>query len=336
MAGKLQRPNGSRPTTSMNHPLCCMLLPVLIASAAAQNATLQSVIVSQAALSAVSEVVTSTQNVPIGQQLTAPNGGIYASALGLADASLGWSGPTQLQNGAIEYRYSAMAHVLPPPSGAIRRASVAEHEVLISLQAAGVRSARVIAEITGVATAGQLAPRLDVDLYADGVIDGDTLQGFNRQVLLSTIAVPLRITIGCGVVAGAGQEALAVADLRLRVLPVNDVDVFRTSLGCASPLEFRVNAAFDHAGVRLGLPEAQNVHVVVLGLVEQPTFVTTLGGSPCLLWPRPDVVVLGQPGGIDLPIPAAVRPFAFHAQAIGLSAFVPLLMFTDSFAVLAH
>ena len=322
----------------MKHLLHGVLFPVLVTAATAQNATLQSVSVSQAGLQAVTEYATQIQAVPIGQQLTSPSGsGIVASVFGQAEASIGWFGPIQLQNGEIEYRYIAQASVLPAPAGATRSASVAAHEILISLQATGWRPARVIAEIVGVATAGQLSPRLDVDLFADGFIDGDPVSGgFDRPVPLSTTAVPLRITIGAGVVAGAGQAANALAQLRLRVLPVNDITIVRSGIGCTSGLEFRVNEAFDHAGVRLGLPLFQSVHVVVLGLAAQPAFVTTNGGLPCLLWPRPDVVQLGQLDGIDLPIPAAVRPFQFHAQAIALSPFTFGLMFTDSYSVYAH
>ena len=60
-------------------------------------------------------------------------------------------------------------------------------------------------------------------------------------------------------------------------------------------------------------------------------------GVTCFLFPTPDVLLFGKPNGIDLPIPAAVRPFQFQAQAVALSAFAPLLlMVPDSYSVYAH
>lgn len=315
-----------------------MVLAAATSVATAQNVSLQAIAVSPIAMHAVAGVGMQSNTLPTGQQMTSANGSGAFAGVGLfATASVSWVGPTQLQNGVIEYRYVVTGLIDPSASGSSRSATVDEHEILVSLQSSAPRAIRILAEIASTATAGQPAPRLDIDLNDNGVVDGDTFSGGfeTGAMLIGGSAIPLRLTVGGGAAVTNGEAAAFHVEVLLRVLPVNDVTILRTGIGCTAGLGFLVNEAFDHRGVRLGLQSALNPHVIVLGLTVHPTVVSTVG-LPCILMPAPEVLVLGQPGGIDLPIPPAVRPFSFHAQAVALSAFTFQLMFSDSYYVLAN
>lgn len=85
--------------------------------------------------------------------------------------------------------------------------------------------------------------------------------------------------------------------------------------GCLADDWLRLEQAFAHDGVRMGVP-AGGLGVAVLGLGAQPLLLSTYGDLPCRLLPSPDVLLVLPPNGLDLPIPAAVRPFTFHTQTV--------------------
>lgn len=309
----------------------------LSAASLAQNVTLGAVTATPIQLATSAGSSTATGQVPQGTVATAAVSDLRAILLGVHSfAAVGWRGPTQLQNGEIEYRYQLRTEALGLSAG-VNSSSVSTHQVLLTLQPQAPRPYRIVAEITADASPGQTAPRLDVDLFDDSVVDGDPVTGTASTGVLTTgSAVLVRLTAACSASATLGQLSKVVAEVRLRVQPLNDVTIVQTGVGCPLPLEFRVNEAFDHRGVRLGLPNSQELHVVVLGLAAQPMWLPVGGSWPCLLMPSPDVLVLGQPGGVDLPIPASVRPFSFHTQAVALLGFTGQMVLTESYAVVAN
>ncbi len=184
--------------------------------------------------------------------------------------------------------------------------------------------------ITG--TAGTPLPLLEVDLMDDGSVDY-TLAGPQpewQRIVAASANVPTRIRLS-GVLASPGSIGL---EFRIRVTPAYTT-VTNTVSGC-----FGVNLDMQprldgDLGYTVGLGGLTGPTAVVFGLTPQPQLLGTMSQSnaPCMLWPRPDAVMLWPQGfgSATLPIPPAVRPIKVHAQSV--VAFTPLLVTSHGYLV---
>ena len=113
----------------------------------------------------------------------------------------------------------------------------------------------------------------------------------------------------------------------------------QAAAGCApapSNHALSIAPAFANAGVGLDLVPSQDLTVLVLGLAQQPLLLPGGVLAPCLVVPAPDVLLVVPPSVYfwsQVPLPAAVRPVTFHAQAVRLAASG--LLTTDAFSVVA-
>ena len=187
-----------------------LLLPILActASLSAQSIAISSIAATPIGLHAATEIGVQHVTLPTGQQLTSPIGfGYNASVLSQAQVEVFGSGPAQIQDGEHTYVYGASAWIEPATPAAPRSVTLDQHEVLVSLQASAPRLVRISAEVELTVTAGQLAPRFDVDVGDDGTIDASTSVQFmmGNPIFATTTAIPIRLTVGGGLQVSNGS-----------------------------------------------------------------------------------------------------------------------------------
>src|SRR5690606_33267706 len=80
--------------------------------------------------------------------------------------------------------------------------------------------------------------------------------------------------------------------------------------------------AWDNQGVSMQTGASPvELSVVALSLHAQPQLLAMNGLLPCVLLPRPDVVIYVPNGSLQLALPAAIRPASFYAQGVTLTQF---------------
>lgn len=170
-------------------------------------------------------------------------------------------------------------------------------------------------EISGPSWA--LIPVTRVDVGNDGSEEfSEQLVGGGTAIPVTFGPVPLvvRCTLGAQL-SGSGN---LLGTLRLRIVP-RDTFVAQWVSGCGG-IDLQTAPRFDGGLESVYVPSLVEPGVLVFGLASQPLSLGSIGGFPCFLLPRPDVVVLAAPFTSQvLPIPAAVRPLNVFVQAVAFS-----------------
>jgi len=165
-------------------------------------------------------------------------------------------------------------------------------------------------------------PTVAIDIGNDGTIEYPDLpvgQVFTVPGLLAG-PTPLQIRISVSaVVTGVGSQS--TTDLAVRVRPDNACTFVQTTTGClpGQPGMEEPEPVFADHGVDLHFSPG----LLVASTVAAPTMWGPSSPLPfatqCLLYPQPDIL-LWEPGGhVHIALPAALRPQAFHVQAVFLA-----------------
>ncbi len=166
---------------------------------------------------------------------------------------------------------------------------------------------------------GAPLPTVMIDLGDDGSVDYQGVGPGQPLPLVSVGSTPFPVrVIAVTQITAPGNGSLR---LNLAVRPANAPVLTQEVAGCAALVGTELAAAPDFdgsltfsAGAWIWPP------VLVLGLAAQPVVLTPLF-VPCILWPSPDILVpmtppvSGWPTFV-LPLPPAVRPVTFWAQAV--------------------
>jgi hypothetical protein len=190
-------------------------------------------------------------------------------------------------------------------------------QFLVTFTAATPTRARLVVEYTETTPAGVPRPRADIDVGNDGSIDiqhGDW-NGPVPVYQLGTQPLVARVILD----AAMAQPGSLFSDLVVALEPANDVTTSPAVIGCSNfaPL---VQASFLGSGIRIAnlIPTA-TIKVFVLGLDTQPLLLPPAGPLPCLLLPRPDLLVfLPAFAGFEQPLPASARPLTLWVQGVEL------------------
>lgn len=210
------------------------------------------------------------------------------------------------------------------------------HEFLLEFTATGPAPARLTLHRETTSSVGAPWPLVQVDVANDGTIDVANLSAVTDwQLDVPTLgSQPFRIrVIADATLVGLGQSSTQVwFDLE----PSNGLELTKVVTGCDQPVfpTFAVAPAFADRGVDV-YADAGVFRVVVIGLSPQPAVLPSPLPGPCLFLPALDLVFF--PTGsvssvVHVPLPAAVRPVTFFAQAVELFDFGT----TDAYRVVAQ
>jgi hypothetical protein len=303
-------------------------VPFLMLGAAASAQTVQ------VALSAPNQLVATTSlgglsSATLGPIGALPPNSVVASSLGngAATANLVWqasAAPGASLDADIQLRITMQA-VVTPVGGINAAANVPVSEFLMTLQSAAPRQVRVSMERELWLTTGVVAPFLQVDVLDDGFIDFDGALTTNASNLvdLGTSPIPIRVRIGGGVSSTTDFAALFTGVV-LNVRPENQVSTFRFYTGCGGTLV--AEPSFATGGLTFqGQSVLGDFMVLAVGFGLQPVVTPSVGTAPvpCVFFPTPDLLFVLQAPPFtlvpaQLPLPAAVRPVTFYAQALTL------------------
>jgi hypothetical protein len=210
------------------------------------------------------------------------------------------------------------------------------HEFLMTFTSASSRNAKLDFRRTTTLTAGTPWPSVMIDVDNNGVFEVNNLSAVTGALIPVTFGpqpLLVRVVVDVAISGQAGASNFVSASL----LPDNNLTIATPVLGCnpiSPPPQDFLQPSFDNLGVdlRVGNTPSEPA-VIVIGLNAQPQLLSINGLLPCLLLPTPDVVIFA-PGGMNLALPASVRPVSFFAQGVTLTQSG--LRVTDGYAVTAN
>jgi hypothetical protein len=197
-------------------------------------------------------------------------------------------------------------------------AQAGQHDVVVEFTATAPVTIGFAIEHLLAADVGTTVPLVAVDIGDDGsyeIYQGSAFAQNFGNYTLTTQPLPVRIRFAGSTAGGSMQSQIT-----LRALPQNNVLVLPYGTGCLGGT-MDVQPSFQGTGVvALAYSPPINVpSVLVLGLAPQPVVLPPLWGFPCLLLPRPDVLLpFFTVSEIQLALPAAVRPIDVWMQRAGL------------------
>lgn len=204
----------------------------------------------------------------------------------------------------------------PAPTGAI--AVIAPASVLVHLSCATTTAVYWNPIFTDLTQAGSLQPGIDIDFGDDGVLEyvNGNQVSLTLPLSLEPQPLPVRITFS----SSALTPGIAASSLILEALPATAISSTLAAVSCTAPGITALPTFFDN-GVRLKASSFQPMMpwlAMVIGWDTAPVLLPSLGQSPCLLLPTPDIVVLQGLGiaPLDVPLPPAVRPVRFWVQGV--------------------
>lgn len=186
-------------------------------------------------------------------------------------------------------------------------------------------------------TPGAPWPSIQIDFDNNGVFEVPSLSALSptsRTASFGPQPLLVRIRIAAAVVGN--MESYTTVFLVL--VPDNNLTITTAVASCnptSPPPPPFVQPLFGNQGLRLGLEQQPFApSLMVIGFAAQPLLLSVHATMPCLLLPRPDVVLFEPTGRLDLPLPPSVRPVTFFAQGVTLSSVIGLVV-TDGFLVTA-
>lgn len=255
-----------------------------------------------------------------------------------------WLGPLQQPTAQAVVHWGAsfdmfrsqavLSHSLFVDASAQGFASAGPNEVVVEFAASVATPIRLEAERLTQMPASAPWPLIAIDIGNDGSIEVPNLQAGGPFTLFATTVgtqpLPVRVVFSSQLL-GTGNSFSTVT---ITARPDNDVYSVRNVLGCGMSFLF-VEPTFVDRGIQL----VSDAHFYVFGFSMQPLLLQPApypGSIPwsCLLMPTPDVVLFSTPG-LQIPLPAAVRPVQFHVQGLFVSP-ADWLWTTDGYTVTAN
>ncbi len=286
--------------------------------------TVQASITALQPLSATATVATTaTSSSPAGA-LT-QFGGLTASPGPGASASLSWMAvDSDLQT------FVGLEHTLLVSPGPGGTAAVGQLEYEVTFVAPVPLFGRLEVARSDNLTGGASAATVALDRDGDGVYE---IPSLDSAAVLSTQFFwfgPTPRKVRVRIANQLAVPGISTGSVSLMVRPENGLFFVPTAVGCGSaPMSLEAAPVFPSTGVRVTLNNSFGIQfgVLVLGLAQQPVLFPSLGGAPCLLVPRPDVLVPIAPsqiGSLDIGLPASVRPVTIDMQAATLDSALRL------------
>ena len=294
---------------------------VAVTLAAVNTATLRADVGGQAVTQVVPAGPLANSGLLRAEQLLPPTG--------IAFSQFDWASSVSTTEVRSTFLYIAGV-TAPPPSFA--DTTVLDVLMTVNMPASGA----VLVELTNAthATNGSLVAVRRVDVGNDGSFE--MTETSPPIVLLGPIAAGTSLPVRVQLQAAQNAEGTVSAATTIRVVPSNDLVIGGgIPAGCAAD-ELALQPSFVGRGIALrSLPVLPgDLAVAVLGTTVQPLSLPPLA-LPCLLLPAPDVTFVLLPHvTVDVPLPAAVRPIGFWAQAVVVSSSGRLAT-TNSFSVVA-
>lgn len=314
---------GYRPVISqapmMRFVSCPIVLSLLSVPVLAQTVTTSFAALAPLTLQATDGSTTGTTTIPAG-----PLGG-WVSSFAVAPDAVAHVGWYREQTSVRAFGYIEFGAQIISGSTASNARS-GPHEFLLEFAATGPAPARLTFHRDTTLSIGAAWPLVQLDVDNDGTIDVPNLSMLTDwQLDVPTFGTqPLRIRVlADAALVGAGRSTTKVS---FSLEPSNDAAVTSVVAGCAVPLfpDFTVVPSFADRGI--DVYAASGVfRVIVIGLSPQPLILPSPLVGPCLLLPSLDIVVPPDFGStflqVHLPLPPAMRPVTFYAQAVELFDF---------------
>lgn len=326
------------------NPNCLSLVlsfPLLLTGLAAQTV--------QASLEALQPLVvsattgagqTSQNSVPAGP-LAASGAVVLNPAMGITAVG-GW-GSTVADSGTT----LTVGSVVSVAAGSAGSASVGPLEFRVSLGASSPTNARIELSRFDNLNGSVGAATMSVDLNDDGqyeianlsasysVLSGSSF-AFSRP--LGAAPAKFRVRISNQATAPGGSNC----SLRIKVLPDTGITTTPTAVNCVpdADVQFTGFPVFPNSGYvfRAATSFGSRPAVMVVGLAQQPILLPQIGPAPCVLVPRPDVLLPVLPMEVvtlNIPLPPSVRPVTLQGQLVYLEAQGQLSV-SDAWAVSAQ
>lgn len=257
-----------------------------------------------------------SQSVPAGPMAATGQLQAHSSVpfFGTADLTFDWSTLALQFPAHIACTFMQTASITAPLPAS---AETDPWDIVLQLQATSPVNAKIALSRILQATSGTAVPITQIDVGADGTFE--MVETSATEVILPSIAIgtqPLQVLIRT-------QMALAIPGsitltTQVTVTPNNDMAVVHTLTTCAGDI-FQVAPSFVGTGIGLAQSPAwvSDPAVAVLGLAPQPVLLPV---TNCLLLPSPDLILFLPPYQLlELPLPPALRPMRFWAQAVVLN-----------------
>lgn len=248
-----------------------------------------------------------------------------------------------------------LSQVIFVSAGSTGSASVGPFEFRVSLGASSPTNARIELSRVDFLTGGVGATTMSVDLNDDGQYEianlatsipgssgssfpGSSSSSFAFSRPLGAAPHQFRVRISSQATAPGASNC----SLRIRVLPDTGITTTPTAVDCSpnADVQFTGFPVFSNSGyvLRAIVPYFSRPAVMVVGLAQQPILLPQIGPVPCLLVPRPDVLLPVLPSQVvtlDIPLPPSVRPVTLQGQLVFLEAQGQLSV-SDAWAVSAQ
>lgn len=293
-------------TPSVFAALAC--LPSLVM---AQSLTLQAV--QAVPLTAQIGAASQTSTVPAGPLAAvgqvAANAATFGGATGVELAWQSYAASSALSV-EITARCDAVGFV-------VGQSTAPTSDFLVSLAAPFAGAAQVVLEKDAAGVSWAQVPVTRIDVGNDGSEElTEQLVGNPPPVPITLGPVP--VLVRCTLGAQLNGPGSVLGRVRLRIVP-RDTLVAPWGNGCGG-IGLALAPRFDGGLESVYQPTSLELGVRVYGLAAQPLPLGAIQGFPCLLLPRPDLVVLAAPWSQEvLPIPAAARPLTLFVQAVALA-----------------
>lgn len=321
------------------NPNCLSLtlsFPVLLAGLSAQTVQANLEAVQPLVVSATTGAGQTAQNsVPAGP--LAPFGAVVVNPVSGVVAVGGWNSAVADSGATL-----TLSHVLSVSAGSAGSGSVGPLEFRVSLGASSSTNARIELSRNDNLSGSVGAATIALDLNDDGQYEvpnlstGGSMLTFSRP--LGAAPTQFRVKVSNQATAPGGSNGF----LRIQVLPDTGITVTPTAVNCSpnADVQFTGFPVFSSSGYvfRADAPFASLPAVMVVGLAQQPVLLPQIGPAPCLLVPRPDVLLPVLPMQVvsfGIPLPPSVRPVTLQGQLVHLEPQGQLSV-SDAWAVSAQ
>lgn len=291
-------------------------------SVLAALACLPSLVMAQSlTLQAVQAVPLTAQIGASSQSSTVPAGPLAAVGQVAANAAT-FGGATSVELAWQSYAASSALYVeltarCDAVGFVVGQSTAPTSDFLVSLAAPFAAAAQVVLEKEAAGVSWAQVPVTRIDVGNDGS-EELTEQLVGNPPPVSITLGPVPVLVRCTLGAQLNGPGAVLGRVRLRIVP-RDTLVAPWGNGCGG-IGLALAPRFDGGLESVYQPTLLELGVRVYGLAAQPLPLGAIQGFPCLLLPRPDLVVLAAPWSQEvLPIPAAARPLTLFVQAVALA-----------------
>lgn len=204
---------------------------------------------------------------------------------------------------------------LGPPVGS---ASCGPNILDLQLSTAQPTQVQLAVDFLNLSDPGAPTPGFTIDIGNDGFVENTNGQWGHLSsaiLFLDSQPITIRVTSWADVFAQGSSRARST----LEVKPSHTVVSPPLVAGCG--ISINVLPTFTATGIDVFAGNSGWPSIVVFGFAPQPILLPPSLGQPCLLYPRPDVLMLATPSvPLSIPLPASIRPFQVWVQAVGITA----------------